>query len=70
MTKYIQPLLPGFEEAKPEEREIIITETERQVYLARQFCRYDKMIKVCKNERTRQLLEKAKRDVIKLMQRV
>lgn len=69
MTKYIQPLLPGFEEAKPEEREIIITETERQVYLARQFCRYDKMLKVCKNEKMRLMLEKAKRDTIKLMQR-
>ena len=69
MLKYTQDFLPNFLDAEAEARESMITETERQVYLARQFCRYDKMLKVCKNEQMRLMLEKAKRDTLTLMQR-
>lgn len=67
--KYEQPFLPRFLEAESEAREAMISETERQVYLAKQFSRYDKMQKLCKNEFMRKVLEKAKRDLIKLMER-
>lgn len=67
--KYKQDDLPGFLDAEAEARESMITETERRVYLARQFCRYDKMLKVCKNEQMRLMLEKAKKDTLTLMQR-
>lgn len=67
--KYEQPFLPRFLEAESEAREAMISETERQVYLAKQFSRYDKMQKLCKNEFMRKVLEKAKTDTIKLMER-
>lgn len=70
MQSYSQDFLPGFLEAEAETREAMISETERQVFLAKQFCRYDKALKICKNESTRKILEKAKRDVIRLMERV
>ena len=63
-----QPFLPGFLEAEAEAREAMISETERQVFLAKQFCRYDKMQKVCKSKQMQKMLEKAKRDTIRLMQ--
>lgn len=69
MPKYFQPLLPGFETAKPEEREELISRTESQIFLAKQFCRFDRMQKLAKNENMKRMIEKAKRDTIKLMQR-
>lgn len=69
MSKYVQDFLPGFLEAEADTREEMISETERQLHLARQFCRYAKMQKVCKSESMNRMLEKAKRDVIKLMER-
>lgn len=67
--KYTQDFLPGFIEAEAETREQMISETERQLHLAKQFCRYSKMQKVCKSEQMQKMLEKAKRDVIRLMER-
>ena len=64
-----QPFIDGFLKAEAEARESMISEQERQVHLAKQFCKYDNALKVCKNENTRKVLEKAKRDVIKLMER-
>lgn len=67
--EYFQPLLPGFEEAKPEEREEMISRTQSQIHLARQFCRFDKMQRMATNDNMKKLLEKAKQDTLKLMQR-
>lgn len=67
--EYVQPLLPGFETAKPEEREEMISRTRSQIHLARQFCRFDKMQKMATNDNMKKLLEKAKQDTLKLMQR-
>ena len=64
-----QPFIDGFLKAEAEARESMISEQERQLHLARQFCKYDNALKVCKNENTRKVLEKAKRDIIKLMER-
>lgn len=64
-----QPFLTGFLEAEADAREALITKTETQIHLAKQFCKYDNALKVCKHENTRKVLEKAKRDVIKLMER-
>jgi len=69
MNKYTQDFLPNFLKCEAEARESMISDTERQLYLAKQFCRYSKMQKVCKNEFMERMLEKAKRDVIKLMER-
>lgn len=69
MSKYVQDFLPGFLEMEASEREAMISETERQLHLAKQFCRYSKMQKVCKSESMQKMLEKAKRDIIKLMER-
>lgn len=69
MPKYEQLFLDRFLDAEAEAREQMIDETTRQVHLARQFIRYDKMIKLCKNEHTRKMLEKCKRETLKLMQR-
>ena len=70
MPNYVQPLLPGFETAKPEEREELISRTESQIFLAKQFCRFDKMQKLATNDNMKRMLEKAKMETIKLMQRV
>lgn len=69
MNKHTQDFLDGFLKAEAEARESMITEQERQLYLAKQFCRYSKMQKVCKNDFLERMLEKAKRDIIKLMER-
>ena len=69
MPNYTQDFLPGFLEAEAKAREDMITEAEKQLYLAKQFCRYDKQQKLCHNDFMKKLLEKAKRDVIKLMER-
>ena len=67
MPKYVQDFLPNFLKAEAEAREKMIDETTRQVHLAKQFIRYDKMIKLAKNENTRKYLEKAKQEILKLM---
>ena len=64
-----QPFLDNFLKAEAEAREEVITETERQVHLARQFCRYDKALKVCKNEQMKKMLERCKSQTLQLMQR-
>ena len=64
-----QPFLDNFLKAEAEAREEVITEAERQVHLARQFCRYDKALKVCKNEQMKKMLERCKRQTLQLMQR-
>lgn len=69
MSKYTQYFLPGFLKIEPEQREDEISEQERKLHLARQFCRYEKALNVCKNEFMRNVLERAKSDVIKLMER-
>lgn len=69
MSKYTQDFLDGFLRMEAEQREAEISEQERQLHLARQFCRYDKQLKLCKSEFMRNVLEKAKRDIIKLMER-
>lgn len=69
MVKYVQDFLPQFLEAEAEAREQMIDETTRQVHLAREFIRYDKMTKLCKNENTKKYLERAKQEILKLMQR-
>lgn len=67
MPKYEQPFLDGFLDAEADAREKMIDETTRQVHLAKQFIRYDKMIKLAKNENTRKYLERAKQEILKLM---
>lgn len=69
MDKYVQDFLPNFLDCEAEARESMISETERQIYLAKQFCRFDKMQKLATNDNMKRMLEKAKRDVIKLMER-
>ena len=69
MNKYTQDFLPNFLKCEAEARESMVTEQEKQLHLAKQFCRYSKMQKVCKNEFMERMLEKAKRDIIKLMER-
>lgn len=69
MPKYVQDFLPGFLEAEAETREGMISETERQLHLAKQFCRFDKMQRLATSDTMKRMLEKAKRDTIKLMQR-
>lgn len=64
-----QPFLDNFLKAEAEARESMISETERQLYLAKQFCRYSRMQKICKSPLMERMLEKAKRDIIKLMER-
>ena len=69
MSKYTQPFLDGFLEADAEAREAMISETETQVYLARQFCRFDKMQKLARNDNIKKMAERAKMETIKLMER-
>lgn len=64
-----QDFLPNFLKADAEAREAMITEEERQVHLARQFCRFERAQKLCKNEQMRQMLQRCKMQTIKLMQR-
>ena len=65
-----QPFLPGFLEADAKAREAMISETERQLYLAKQFCRYERSQKKCTNEHMKKMLERYKQETLKLMQRV
>lgn len=64
-----QPFLPGFLEADAESREKMIDETTRQLHLARQFIRFDKAQKLCRDERSRAMIERYKQETLKLMQR-
>jgi len=64
-----QDFLPNFLKAEAEAREKMIEEEARQLHLARQFCRFDKAQRLCKNEQTRQMLERCKMQTIKLMTR-
>ena len=64
-----QPFLPGFLEADAKAREAMISETERQLYLAKQFCRYERAQKKCPNEYMKKMLERYKQETLKLMQR-
>ena len=69
MPKYVQDFLPGFLEMEASEREAMITDTERQLHLARQFCRFERALKVCKNPAMQKMLERYKLETIKLMER-
>ena len=69
MPRYAQDFLPGFLEAEAEAREGMIYETERQLYLAKQFCRFDKMQRLARNETIRKMAERAKMETIRLMER-
>ena len=69
MPNYTQDFLPGFLEAEAEVREKMITDTERQLHLARQFCRFEKAQKLCRDDRTKKMLERYKLETIKLMER-
>lgn len=68
MVKYVQDFLPNFLDAEADAREKMIDETTRQVHLAKQFIRYDKMIKLCRNDNTRKYLERAKQEILRLME--
>lgn len=69
MPKYVQDFLPGFLEMEAKEREAMISETERQLHLAKQFCRFEKAQKLCRDERTKKMLERYKIEIIKLMEK-
>lgn len=69
MEKYEQPFLDGFLKADAEAREAMIDETTRQVHLAKQFIRFDKAQKLCRNENTKAMLERFKRETLQLMRR-
>ena len=69
MEKMEQDFLPNFLKAEADAREQMIDETTRQVHLARQFIRFDKAMKVCKSEHMRKMLDKCKRETLKLMER-
>lgn len=64
-----QPFLDNFLKAEAEARESMISETERQVHLAKQFMRFDKALKLCKNDTMKRLLERYKQETLKLMER-
>lgn len=69
MSKTEQPFLDNFLKADAEARESMIDETTRQVHLARQFIRFEKAQKLCKNKSMQNLLETYKRQTLKLMER-
>ena len=64
-----QPFLDGFLKADAEARESMIAEETRQLHLAKQFIRFEKAQKLCRNENTRAMLERYKRETLKLMER-
>lgn len=69
MDKVEQPFLDNFLKADAEAREKMIDDTTRQVHLARQFIRFEKAQKLCNNDKTKAVLERYKRETLKLMQR-
>lgn len=52
-----------------EQKQKLVEETERQLLLAKQFCRYDKQLRICSSPTLQKMLEKAKMDIIRLMER-
>lgn len=64
-----QPFLDGFLKAEAEARESLISEEERQIHLAKQFCRYDKAQRLCHNDNMKKMLERCKMQTIKLMEK-
>ena len=64
-----QPFLDGFLKADAEARESMIAEETRQLHLAKQFIRFEKAQKLCRNENTKAMLERYKRETLKLMER-
>lgn len=66
-SEMIQEDLPGFLEAEAKARESVISRQEKQVYLARQFIRFDKMQKLCSNPETVKLYEHFKQKTLELM---
>ena len=69
MDKVEQPFLDNFLKADAEAREKMIDDTTRQVHLARQFIRFEKAQKLCHNDNTKAILERYKRETLKLMGR-
>ena len=65
-----QPFLDGFLQAEAEARESLITKTERQLHLAKQILRFEKMQeKVGHNKQLYDMLERYKQQTFKLMER-
>lgn len=64
-----QQFLDGFLQAEAEAREALITKTERQLHLAKQILRFEKMQKCCKNKSLYDILERYKQETFKLMER-
>ena len=56
MSNVEQPFLDNFLKADAEAREHMIDETTRQVHLARQFIRFEKAQKMCRNQSMQKLL--------------
>jgi len=68
--RWVQDFLPGFLEADTRAREAMISETETQVHLAKQFIRFDKAQKLSRNPKMQEMLERYKQETLKLMQKV
>ena len=62
-----QPFLDGFIKAEAEAREALISKEESLLHLAKQALRYEKMAKVCKDPKTKALLDKYKKETLQLM---
>ena len=57
-----------FLKATEEQQDSMISETERQLYLAKQFVRYGKMQRLVKDPKTKEALERYRMQIIKLME--
>lgn len=65
-----QPFLENFLRAEAEARESLITKTERDLHLAKQALRFEKMQKkIGKNNTLYQVLERHKQAIFQLMER-
>lgn len=69
MPKYEQPFLDGFLEMEAEQREKFISDMTTQIHLAREFNRYEKMIRLCPNDHLKSLYERQRSKIIQLMSR-
>lgn len=70
MDNYMQPFIEGFLKAEAKARESLITNTERDLHLAKQALRFEKMQKkIGKNNTLYQVLERHKKAVFQLMER-
>lgn len=67
--RWCQDFLPGFLEADAKARESMISDTETQLHLARQFIRFEKALKSCRSPQMQKMLERYKQETLKLMQR-